>query len=120
MLCYTMLGSIKRDSIWKQFNLKVGQKQGAGQLVFEVLYGKVEVVSIYRDIRRFVYRFDGIFFALPPRALKKKRFDLSFTVHFNRNGGGQFHDFFAFSLLALYKCKQNVNLPKRNFMYELI
>ena len=83
--------------------------------------GKVEVVSIYRDIRRFIYRFDGIFFfALPPRALKEKQFDLPFTVHFNRNGGGQFHDFFAFSLLALYNCKQNVNLPKRNFMYELI
>ena len=60
------------------------------------------------------------FFALPPRALKEKQFELSFTVHFNRNGGGQFHDVFAFSLLALYKCKQNVNLPKRNFMYELI
>lgn len=72
MLCYTMLGSIKRDSIWKQFNLKVGERQGAGQLVFEVLYGKVEVVSIYRDIRRFVYRFDGIFFCTTTKGFERE------------------------------------------------
>ena len=59
-------------SIWKQFNLKVGQRQGAGQLVFEVLYGKVEVVSIYRDIRRFVYRFDGIFFCTTTKGFERE------------------------------------------------
>ena len=62
--------------------------------------GKVEVVSIYRDIRRFIHRFDGIFFALPPRALKEKQFDLPFTVHFNRNGGWQFHDFFCIQFIG--------------------
>ena len=72
MLCYTMQGSIKRDSIWKQqFNLKVGERQGAGQLVFEV-HGKVEVVSIYRDIRRFIHRFDGIFFCTTTKGFERE------------------------------------------------
>ena len=54
------MGSIIRDSIWKQFNLKVGERRGVvdgsgGD------GGEVEVAYCpprnYRDMRRFIYRF---------------------------------------------------------------
>ena len=34
--------------------------------------GKVEVVSIYRDIRRFIYRFDGIFFCTTTKGFERE------------------------------------------------
>ena len=70
MLCYTMLGSIKRDSIWKQFNLKVGERQGG--VVGIRSNGKIEVVSIYRDIRRFIHRFDGIYFYTTTKGFERE------------------------------------------------
>ena len=34
--------------------------------------GKVEVVSIYRDIRRFIHRFDGIYFYTTTKGFERE------------------------------------------------
>ena len=72
MLCYTMLGSIKQERQYLEVVQSKSWRETRRGVVGIRSNGKVEVVSIYRDIRRFIYRFDGIFFCTTTKGFERE------------------------------------------------